>query len=194
MPVNTASVVYATAGGIILYAGAKGATVQATVKSALKGNLNPPDTQHVSISALLGDVAGAFGLGLLGGNSGGSGGSSGASITAGSSSADAQANQATAKQVMKKLGKPYSDWTSGQNWDDLVLLWTKESGWNAKAENSASGALGIAQALPPTKYPKAGQKPELNPGAQITWGLEYIHDRYGSPVMAWAHEQANNWY
>jgi hypothetical protein len=33
-----------------------------------------------------------------------------------------------------------------------------------------------------------------NAATQIRWGLGYIKGRYGSPLAAWAHEVANNWY
>jgi hypothetical protein len=40
----------------------------------------------------------------------------------------------------------------------------------------------------------AGSDWQTNPSTQIRWGLTYIHDRYGSPCGAWAHEQSANWY
>jgi SLT domain-containing protein len=80
-------------------------------------------------------------------------------------------------------------------WGDLVKLWTRESDWNNLATNPSSGAYGIAQALPASKYPKAGQEAGgSNPYDQIDWGLSYIKQRYGSIAAAWAHEQHNGWY
>jgi hypothetical protein len=76
----------------------------------------------------------------------------------------------------------------------LDKLWTKESGWNHKAENPSSGAYGIAQALPPGKMESAGSDWETNPATQIEWGLGYIKGRYGSPCEAWAHSQDVGWY
>ena len=35
---------------------------------------------------------------------------------------------------------------------------------------------------------------QSDPDVQIRWGLGYIAGRYGSPVNAWAHFQANHWY
>ncbi len=29
---------------------------------------------------------------------------------------------------------------------------------------------------------------------QIKWGLDYMNDRYGSPVGAWNFWSANHWY
>lgn len=78
----------------------------------------------------------------------------------------------------------------GQNQiDSLIKLWNQESGWNPNAVNKSSGAYGIPQAL--------GHGHPYNLGdfvAQIQWGLNYIKGRYGSPIAAWAHEMANNWY
>jgi hypothetical protein len=40
----------------------------------------------------------------------------------------------------------------------------------------------------------AGPDYMTNPATQIRWGLGYIHDRYGTPCGAWAHETADGWY
>lgn len=69
-----------------------------------------------------------------------------------------------------------------------------ESGWNPKATNSSSGAYGLVQALPASKMSSAGADWKTNPETQIKWGLDYMNDRYGSPVDAWSHWQANGWY
>ena len=76
----------------------------------------------------------------------------------------------------------------------LDKLWTKESGWNHRARNSATGAYGIPQALPGSKMASAGDDWETNPATQIKWGLSYIAGRYGTPCEAWAHSQRVGWY
>ncbi|QYJ02656.1 lytic transglycosylase domain-containing protein [Nocardioides panacisoli] len=76
----------------------------------------------------------------------------------------------------------------------LDSLWQKESGWNPAARNPSSGAHGIPQALPGSKMASAGSDWATNPRTQITWGLGYIQDRYGSPCAAWGHSQRVNWY
>ena len=76
----------------------------------------------------------------------------------------------------------------------LVLLWNRESGWNPYAENASSGAYGIPQALPAAKMATAGADWRTNGVTQIMWGLQYIHDVYGTPSAAWAHSQATGWY
>ncbi|MCX4974940.1 lytic transglycosylase domain-containing protein [Streptomyces sp. NBC_00620] len=69
-----------------------------------------------------------------------------------------------------------------------------ESGWDVNATNSSSGAYGLVQALPGSKMASAGSDWKTNPETQIKWGLNYMNDRYGSPVGAWNFWQANGWY
>jgi hypothetical protein len=75
----------------------------------------------------------------------------------------------------------------------LVSLWNKESGWRVNAYNP-SGAYGIPQALPGSKMASAGADWQTNPATQITWGLNYISGVYGTPCGAWGHSQSFNWY
>ncbi|WP_243392023.1 lytic transglycosylase domain-containing protein [Rathayibacter rathayi] len=79
-------------------------------------------------------------------------------------------------------------------YDCLVLLWNRESGWNVYAENKSSGAYGIPQALPGSKMATVGSDWASNASTQITWGLGYISGRYGSPCGAWGHSQSLGWY
>ncbi len=69
-----------------------------------------------------------------------------------------------------------------------------ESSWNYKAVNASSGAYGLFQALPASKYSSVGSDWQTNPATQIKWGLNYMNERYGSPCDAWAFWQANQWY
>ncbi len=69
-----------------------------------------------------------------------------------------------------------------------------ESGWDYTATNTSSGAYGLAQALPASKMASAGADWKTNPATQIKWGLDYMNDRYGSPVGAWNFWSANHWY
>jgi hypothetical protein len=93
-----------------------------------------------------------------------------------------------ARQMLGQFG-----WKASQ-FSCLEPLWYHESGWNPSAENPSSGAYGIPQALPGAQMTSAGSDWKTNPATQIRWGLGYIHDRYGSPCGAWAHEQSSNWY
>lgn len=68
----------------------------------------------------------------------------------------------------------------------LDALWQHESDWDPSAENPSSGAYGIAQALPGAKMASVGDDWMSNPITQVSWGLEYIAARYGSPCNAWS--------
>lgn len=83
---------------------------------------------------------------------------------------------------------------SGDQFGCLDSLWTRESNWNPAAHNPSSGAHGIPQSLPGSKMASAGPDWASNPVTQITWGLGYIQDRYGSPCGAWGHSQSHGWY
>ena len=92
-----------------------------------------------------------------------------------------------------------ADAVAARGWGDdqfncLVSLWNKESGWRVNAENSSSGAYGIPQSLPGSKMATAGDDWATNPATQIQWGLGYISGRYGTPCGAWAHSGDVGWY
>ncbi len=76
----------------------------------------------------------------------------------------------------------------------LDKLWFKESKWSYTATNRSSGAYGIPQALPGSKMSSVAADWRTNPVTQITWGLQYIRNVYGSPCSAWSHSQSSNWY
>ncbi|WP_308288651.1 hypothetical protein [Microbacterium resistens] len=82
----------------------------------------------------------------------------------------------------------------GDQFECLVLLWNRESGWRADAMNPSSGAYGIPQALPGEKMASAGPDWRTNGRTQVDWGLGYIADRYGSPCGAWQHSENTGWY
>ena len=84
-------------------------------------------------------------------------------------------------------------WGTDQ-YDCLVSLWNKESGWRINAYNASSGAYGIPQALPGNKMASAGADWETNARTQIEWGLGYITSRYGSPCGAWQSSVDRGWY
>ena len=91
------------------------------------------------------------------------------------------------------------DMVAARGWGDgefncLVSLWNKESGWNVYAQNPSSGAYGIPQALPGNKMASAGGDWQTNAATQIEWGLGYISGRYGTPCGAWGHSQSVGWY
>lgn len=84
-------------------------------------------------------------------------------------------------------------WTEN-DFDCLVKLWNRESGWSASAHNKSSGAHGIPQSLPASKMASEGDDYYTNGYTQIRWGLKYIKNRYGTPSQAWAHSQQKGWY
>ena len=83
---------------------------------------------------------------------------------------------------------------SEEDFNALVNLWNRESGWNPNSHNSSSGAYGIPQALPASKMASEGSDYMTNYKTQIRWGLKYIKNRYGTPANAWAHSQQKGWY
>jgi hypothetical protein len=84
-------------------------------------------------------------------------------------------------------------WGSDQ-YQCLVNLWNRESGWSVTATNASSGAYGIPQSLPASKLASAGSDWRTSARTQITWGLNYIAGSYGTPCGAWGHSQATGWY
>jgi hypothetical protein len=97
-------------------------------------------------------------------------------------------NRALGEEMFKSSG-------IGGSFSSLDKLWMKESGWDRFARNASSGAYGIPQALPESKLPAEGQRSGgSKAGPQISWGLNYIDDRYGSTDKAWGHSQSTGWY
>ena len=84
-------------------------------------------------------------------------------------------------------------WT-GNDWDCLVKLWTRESSWLWYAENASSGAYGIPQSRPADKMAAFGANYRDDAAVQIDWGLWYIAQAYGSPSKAWQHSEQVGWY
>ena len=118
------------------------------------------------------------------------------------SQAAAQPGQTAAAAGSRASGSPRQiaqamlgsfGWSSGQ-FSCLDPLWEHESRWSVTAANPGSGAFGIPQALPGSRMASAGPHWQTSAATQITWGLRYIRDTYGSPCAAWSHEQATGWY
>jgi len=111
------------------------------------------------------------------------------------------------KTLMKKLAGAYG-WGSGPQWDALDWLVMAESGYNnlvweggstgMNPGPGSSGAFGIAQALPASKYPQAGRPVSMggnaDPKTQELWMLNYVAGRYKTPSGAKAFHLAHNWY
>ncbi|MET8580556.1 transglycosylase SLT domain-containing protein [Streptomyces collinus] len=105
--------------------------------------------------------------------------------------APAQAAPSTASSAQAIAHKMIPDAAQYNAFSRIV---EHESGWNASATNSSSGAYGLVQALPGSKMASAGSDWKTNPATQIKWGLDYMNSRYGSPAKAWSFWQANGWY
>ncbi|MFG2497308.1 transglycosylase SLT domain-containing protein [Streptomyces sp. NPDC048441] len=114
-----------------------------------------------------------------------------AAPTAAKAAAPAAVTAATPSSAQAIAKKKIPDAAQFQAFSKIV---EHESGWDANASNSSSGAYGLVQALPGSKMASAGSDWKTNPETQIEWGLDYMNDRYGSPVGAWNHWQANGWY
>lgn len=76
----------------------------------------------------------------------------------------------------------------------LDRLVQRESRWNPRSTNRASGAYGLPQALPGRKMASAGYDWRTNPVTQIKWAIRYMRRRYGSPCEALAHSDRTGWY
>lgn len=104
------------------------------------------------------------------------------------SACDPAANRALGEKMAAERG-----WV-GREWTCLDTLWgDRESGWRDNA-GRPNGSYGIPQALPGTKMSSAGPDWLVSPRTQITWGLDYIAGRYGTPCRALAHSYATSWY
>jgi cell wall-associated NlpC family hydrolase len=165
---NTLNNQQRTSGGNIgAYAGTSEA---AAIASALAGSIASMPISSGSKSA-----GGTSGTTPVGSNPQGNGQNDQASL------------QAYAKQLLSQYG-----W--GDQWNSFNALVMSESSWDVHAKNSSSGAYGLAQALPASKYGSAGSDWQSNGDTQLQWMMGYIKERYTNPNNAWSFHQKNNWY
>lgn len=194
--INGFTLGYTAAGAVVMWSGIKGWSISATFRALLTGSTPATSTETIP------GLGGAEGTATT--SAAGTVANTASENTSGSGDA---ANQA----IGLLLAAPYG-WSAGTEWDDLVSLWDRESGWNNTATNASSGAYGIAQALGhgdgaatqgtvTNEYGGYGVSDSVaqdaNSGsasAQITWGLAYIEQTYGSPSAAWAHEESAGYY
>ena len=78
--------------------------------------------------------------------------------------------------------------------NEQKVTWIGESDWRWHVENPSSGAYGIPQSLPGRKMATMGADWRTNPVTQITWAVDYIKKRYGSPCEAWDFKRSHGWY
>lgn len=76
----------------------------------------------------------------------------------------------------------------------IVQIVNHESSWNPYAVNKKSKACGLFQAFPCSKMAKYGKDYKTNYKVQVSWGMDYIKYRYGSPSFAWDFWQKHHWY
>ncbi len=199
MAISGLGLAYATVGGVFLWSGIKGEPIAQTVGELARGKQpSGTDAQAITIPSAPSSASTAAG----GGGGGGGGGSFATPIGSGSSSAGMSA--------LQQAAKPYG-WNTGAQWTKLVYVEMREAGFNARAKNASSGALGLAQALGHGNANTAGtlgneyggfgltdaQAKLANSGNaywQAVWMVNYIKATYGTPAAAAAHEAANNWY
>ena len=83
-----------------------------------------------------------------------------------------------------------------EDYNAVVNIIIKESGFNPNAVNKKSGACGLFQAYPCKDAIKEYPDYMTNYKSQIEWGLKYIKNRpnYGTPTKAWAFWQTHHWY
>lgn len=98
-------------------------------------------------------------------------------------------NEAIVQQVFDQM----FGWGHGSEWNATVPLIMMESGFRNTVKNPTSTALGIFQFLDST-WAGTGIAKTTDPTQQSIAGARYIHDRYGDPLGALAHEQAYHWY
>jgi hypothetical protein len=186
--INGFSLAYTATGAVVLWSGIKGETLSATFRGLLQGHAPATDQEPITAASAQAIVTGS-------GITGPEDNAAAASQDTGASTATAAKNQA----IARLLAAPYG-WSAGTQWDDLVSLWNRESGWDntitndGQPYNAETVAYGIPQALPAIKMGAAANPPLSSATAQITWGLGYIKDEYGSPSSAWAHEVADGYY
>ncbi|MCW2786488.1 MAG: hypothetical protein JWP74_3005 [Marmoricola sp.] len=96
--------------------------------------------------------------------------------------------KALALALMPQYGLLASDF------DCVNDIWTQESNWNVRADNPHSTAYGIPQALPGKKMATVGADWRTDAETQIRWGLNYIHQRYGTACAAWSFKKAHGYY
>lgn len=73
-------------------------------------------------------------------------------------------------------------------WSYMNTLILRESGYNPNSVNKSSGACGLPQALPCSKLQ------DKSVSGQVTWMINYVKNRYGTPSKALSFHNSHNWY
>ncbi|MBB6120653.1 hypothetical protein [Nocardiopsis algeriensis] len=96
-------------------------------------------------------------------------------------------NQNLARNMAENRG-----WTEGE-WQCLSNLWSAVSQWDHTLTNPDDGAIGISGFVP-GRHGSMPQGFRGSPSVQISWGLGYIADTYGTPCAAWSYWQGGHFY
>lgn len=148
------------------------------------------------LAALMGALGGGVAAGPVGlSASKGSSATTGNNAVSDVSAGNAPSNPTGNAALGKKLAEQLYGWT-GNQWDALYQLWTKESNWNHHADNPNSDAYGIPQAMSNLHKETNTSEWRNSPEAQIRWGLKYIAGKYKTPEAAWSFWNSQNphWY
>jgi len=161
-------------GAVFIYGGIKGYSPLTALTDVIKGtnpNTGQSNTESLTQSA---DTTST------------NTGSSNSSMLSGPASGSGQA-------ALKKAADT-KGWGSGAEWQALNNVEMAEAGYSLTAKNPSSGAYGMAQFINgPSEYYQYGGNPNTYDGQAIAM-VNYIAQRYGDPIAAWAHEQAYHWY
>jgi hypothetical protein len=193
--INGWTITYGTVGAIILWSGINNVPLSNALKDIVQGQSlpdnNASDAANNQTSATVTALANA------------------------NSAKDVSANTITSIQnygATVLVASTYGWGPPGNEFACLTEVINRESGGNALATNSESGAFGIAQALGhglgaatqgtitneyggygvPNSTCKSANSGD--PTSQLVWMMAYIKETYGDPVGAWNSEQTRGYY
>ncbi len=83
---------------------------------------------------------------------------------------------------------------SARDYSYVDYIVSRESRWNAGAQNASSGAYGLCQALPASKMASSGSDYRTNPVTQLKWCDGYAKGRYGSWEAAYNFWLSRHWW
>ena len=81
---------------------------------------------------------------------------------------------------------------SEEDYQAIVRIIQRESGFKVSATNGS--CYGLFQSCPGSKMKKYGKDYKTNFKTQIAFGIDYIKNRYKTPVNALKHQNMKGWY
>jgi colicin import membrane protein len=160
------------AGGFLVYAGIQQKSVSSLLTGFIQGKV--PSAAAASTSVITGTGPGTAATSAVSGGQG----------------VAAESNEATLKATAATFG-----WTEANGqWQALNSIEEAEAGYNLTAQNPTSDAYGEAQFIDgPSEYAQYGGDSTTAAGQSVAM-CNYIKQRYGSPIVAWAFHLANGYY